>query len=245
MMVRLNSVNQKILNCANLLKTRLDNPNVYRKIEKVKSRSLTYLDKSALIDLARVVLETESRDVTGDIIEAGCALGGSSIILAACKHENRKLLVYDAFGMIPPPSDKDGQDVKQRYEQIANGEAVGIDGNTYYGYLDDLRKIVSNNFCEFGFGLKENNISLIEGYYEDTLHINSPISVAHIDCDWYNSVYTCLEQIVPNLSKEGIIVVDDYFAWSGCKRAVDRYFADKTENFAFINKQKKHIKRVS
>lgn len=65
MMVRLNSVNQKILNCANLLKTRLDNPNVYRKIEKVKSRSLTYLDKSALIDLARVVLETESRDVTG------------------------------------------------------------------------------------------------------------------------------------------------------------------------------------
>ncbi|PSO91844.1 MAG: asparagine synthase, partial [Cyanobacteria bacterium QS_9_48_30] len=119
MMVRLNSVNQKILNSANLLKTRLDNPNVYRKIEKVKSRSLTYLDKSALIDLARVVLETESRDVTGDIIEAGCALGGSSIILAACKHENRKLLVYDAFGMIPPPSDKDGQDVKQRYEQIA------------------------------------------------------------------------------------------------------------------------------
>lgn len=244
MMVRLNSVNQKILNSANLLKTRLDNPNVYRKIEKVKSRSLTYLDKSALIDLARVVLETESRDVTGNIIEAGCALGGSSIILAACKHENRKLLVYDAFGMIPPPSDKDGQDVKQRYEQIANGEAVGIDGNTYYGYLDDLRKIVSNNFCEFGFGLKENNISLIEGDYEDTLHINSPISVAHIDCDWYHSVYLCLEQIAPMLSKGGIMTIDDYYTWSGCRKAVDEYFRYKDDDFQFRTRNRLQVKRL-
>jgi asparagine synthase (glutamine-hydrolysing) len=244
MMVRLHSINQKILNSANLLKTRLDNPNVYKKIEKVKSRSLTYLDKGALIDLARVVLETESRDVTGDIIEAGCALGGSSIIFAACKHKNRKLLVYDAFGMIPPPSDKDGQDVKQRYEQIANGEAVGIDGNTYYGYFDDLRKIVSNNFCEFGFGLKENNISLIEGYYEDTLHINSPISVAHIDCDWYHSVYLCLEQIAPMLSKGGIMTIDDYYTWSGCRKAVDEYFRDKDDDFQFRTRNRLQVKRL-
>ena len=46
--------------------------------------------------------------------------------------------VYDVFGMIPPPGERDGADVHQRYATIAAGASKGIGGETYYGYRDDL-----------------------------------------------------------------------------------------------------------
>lgn len=34
-----------------------------------------------------------------------------------------------------------------------------------------------------------------------------------------------LQWIVPKLSIGGAIVIDDYYDWSGCRKAVDEYFA--------------------
>jgi hypothetical protein len=59
------------------------------------------------------------------------------------------------------------------------------------------------------------------------MQIDQPVALAHIDGDWYESVMTCLQRIEPHLSEEGILVIDDYDAWSGCRTAVDEYFADK------------------
>jgi asparagine synthase (glutamine-hydrolysing) len=55
------------------------------------------------------------------------------------------------------------------------------------------------------------------------LHVSEPVALAHIDGDWYRSVMTCLRRIEPNLVPGGTLVIDDYRAWSGCKRAVDEY----------------------
>ena len=48
------------------------------------------------------------------------------------------MFVYDVFGMIPPPTDNDGEDVQQRYNEIVGGNSKGIKGKSYYGYEDDL-----------------------------------------------------------------------------------------------------------
>jgi hypothetical protein len=64
----------------------------------------------------------------------------------------------------------------------------------------------------------------VQGRFEDTLVVDRPVAVAHVDGDWYQSTMTCLERIVPRLSMGGRMVVDDYAAWSGCRRAVDEYF---------------------
>ena len=37
---------------------------------------------------------------------------------------------------------------------------------------------------------------------------------------------TCLERIAPRLATGGLLIIDDYDAWSGCRRAVDEYFAE-------------------
>ena len=66
--------------------------------------------------------------------------------MAAAKDPQREMKVYDVFGMIPEPSERDGQDVLDRYEKISAGESRGIRGETYYGYRQDLLGEVTESF---------------------------------------------------------------------------------------------------
>jgi len=217
-------------------------PNSVSVIRKVKNKNLTYLEKWALADLAQVTLANERKGINGVIIEAGCALGGSAIVIASAKARERPFYVYDAFGMIPPPSEKDGQDAHERYKVISSGKASGIDSGRYYGYENNLYEQVRKTFEEFGLETNTHNIKLIKGLYEDTLRVDFPVSLAHIDSDWYKSVMTCLNRIEPYLVPGGTLVIDDYFCWSGCKRAVDEYFSGKDQSkYEFKIKSRLHI----
>lgn len=202
-------------------------------IRNIRLRNLTYLSERKLNKLARLSLANERRSIPGIVIEAGCALGGSAILLAACKSSTRHLKVFDVFGMIPPPSDRDGSDVKERYNKILSGTSTGIGGDTYYGYRDDLYNSVKENLISFGYSMEDHQIDLIRGLIQDTLRVDEPVSLAHIDVDWYQSVMVCLERVVPFLSNGGAVVVDDYFDWSGCRQAVDDYFAGLPPVFQF------------
>lgn len=218
------------------------NPQIVATIKKVTELNLSYLDTGALCDLAQLAMHNEKTNLNGVVIEAGCALGGSAITLATAKNNSRPMFVYDVFSMIPAPSDKDGTDVHARYEIIESGKSSGIGGNLYYGYEKDLYTKVLNNFATFGLDLKTHNITLVKGLFQDTLKINDPVSMAHIDCDWYDSVMTCLKQITPHLVSGGTLVVDDYYNWSGCGRAVQNYFNTKNNNdYIFTKKSVLHI----
>jgi asparagine synthase (glutamine-hydrolysing) len=111
--------------------------------------------------------------------------------------------------------------------QTGQSESEGIGGDPYYGYVDRLYEKVAGNFQELGYPLEENQVTLIRGLVQDTLHVNEPVCLAHIDVDWYEPVLTCLERIEPQLSMGRTLVIDDYLAWSGCQRAVDEYFDRK------------------
>jgi len=219
-------------------------PGIERVIDSVREEGLSYLDKAALIDLALVADRNERRGVDGTVIECGCALGGSAIVLATAKAATRPLFVYDVFGMIPPPSDRDGADVHERYETIVSGQSVGIGENPYYGYEENLRGQVEASFERHGRAVADHAVRLVEGLYEDTLHVDGPVSLAHLDCDWYDSVMVCLERIVPHLARRGTLVVDDYHSWSGSRRAVDDFFAYQPAGaFEFVERSRLHIVR--
>ncbi|WP_421656724.1 TylF/MycF/NovP-related O-methyltransferase [Leptothermofonsia sp. ETS-13] len=209
--------------------------------QKVTDSRLSYLGISALYDLAEVARKNERKNIKGAIVETGCALGGSSIVLAYSKAQQRELFVYDIFGMIPPPSNKDGQDVHNRYEVISSGKSSGIDGDQYYGYIENLYEKVINNFASYNFDLTRDRIHLVKGLYEETLKISFSISLAHIDCDWFDSVLLSLQRIEPNLVSGRTLVIDDYYTYSGCRDAVDKYFKDRKDQFIFTQKSRLHI----
>lgn len=119
---------------------------------------------------------------------------------------------------------------------------MGFHGNKYYGYEKDLYNKVKNSFISFGVDLT--NIQLIKSYYEDTLKINDKVALAHIDCDWYDSVMISLERIAPYLTVGGVLIINDYYCYSGCKKAVYDYFYDKKVDFNFVHRERLVIEKI-
>lgn len=218
-------------------------PNLVTAITHVQQQHLTYLDPQALIDLGLAVARLEQQAIAGQMLELGCAAGGSAIVITSVKAKSRPFAIYDVFGMIPPPSERDGQDVHQRYEVISTGNSPGIGNRRYYGYEEALDQKVIAAFAEAGYPIEQHQVSLVKGLYEDSLQIDQPVALAHIDCDWYDSVMVCLERIVPHLVQGGILVIDDYTSWSGCRQAVDDFFRERQAEFCFEHKSRLHITR--
>ncbi len=212
-------------------------------VKSVLAASLTYLEESALRDLHAQAARVEAEGIEGIILEAGCALGGSAIVITDAKSPSRPLRLYDVFGLIPSPTERDGRDIHERYHVIRSGKSGGIGGNKYYGYEENLYDLVIQNFLHHGYPIEENCVQLVKGLYQDTLNIDESVALAHIDCDWYESVMTCLERIVPRLSRGGCLVIDDYDAWSGCKDAVNEFFHNKADDYLFTRKSRVHIVR--
>ncbi len=214
------------------------------RLTAIREDHLTFLTGQQLESLVSCVLETEVSGREGILVEAGTAQGGSAIAMALAKSPSRPLQVYDVFGLIPPPTDADGPDVAKRYEKITAGQARGLaEDETYYGYRDDLLGEVTRSFARHGVPVEDHRVSLVQGLFQDTLTGDEPVALAHVDGDWYESTMTCLSNLAPRLVPGGRIVVDDYFTWSGCTRAVDEYFADRPE-FRVEMRAKVHVVRL-
>lgn len=224
------------------VRTRL-RPEIEQVIEAVRAEHLSYIRQPGLRTLAKMVINLDRKGIAGLIVETGTALGGSAIVMATAKSPDRAMKIYDVFGMIPPPSDRDGEDVIRRYETIVSGASEGLGGEQYYGYRSDVLGEVVASFARHGVPTKENNVELVQGLFEETLDLHEPVALAHLDGDWYESTMTCLTRITPLLSRGGRLVIDDYEAWSGCRTAVDEYFAGRT-GFRFERRGKLHIVRL-
>ncbi len=217
---------------------------VHPVVAEVRKQRLTYVPKQALNDLFEAAVAADRADRAGVFIEAGCALGGSALVLAQAKDPARPLFVHDVFGMIPAPSEADGDDVHERYSKIRSGSSPGLGDDTYYGYQPDLIAKVRENFERFDLPLEANAVRLVKGLFEDTIVGDEPVALAHIDGDWYESVRTCLERIGPRLVPGGLAVIDDYDMWSGCTRAVDEFLAKHPDRYRTIRRARLQIERV-
>ena len=192
-------------------------------INRIRSRRLTYLSERKLASLAATCHSIEEASLRGVFLEAGCALGGSSILMALLKGVERPLHIYDVFGMIPSPTKEDTEDVHDRYRTIVEGQSQGIDSDKYYGYEENLFEMVQSNLRSFGIDCEKQSVSLIKGLVQETLNIAQPVALAHVDVDWYEPVMTCLQRVFPNLVVGGSIILDDYHDWGGCRKATDEY----------------------
>lgn len=239
----LSPVTKKIKDVRYLAHLKKQDQSAHQIIIQVLERNLSHLRPAALVELHQIIEEIENSKVDGIFVEAGCALGGSSLVIAASKKKSRRLRIYDVFDQIPSPSRRDGSDAHERYEIIESGKSKGIGGEKYYGYQKDLLSKVREEFENFELPLSENEIELIKGEFENTMTIEEPVAFAHIDADWFDSVMICLQRVEPNLSPRGVIVVDDYYDWSGCRLAVDEFFSDKREDFTFTTKEALHVTR--
>ena len=68
---------------------------------------------------------------------------------------------------------------------------------------------------------------LYKGWFEDTLsgYPKHSIGILRLDGDWYDSTLACLKALFPLVENGGIIILDDYYTWDGCARAVHDYLS--------------------
>lgn len=176
-------------------------------------RPLTMCSYARLLALHRAVLFVERHRILGDIVECGVAHGGSAAMMAlSVSDRSRKLWLFDTFEGLPEPGLENPD-----YEI----------GRLYTGAFCAPVEEVHSAFRKFGF---ESNISLVPGRLEKTLPTCGIESIAllHVDCDWYESVKSALENLYDLISPGGIIQLDDYGHWAGARRAVDEFMKSRS-----------------
>mmetsp|Transcript_27032 Transcript_27032/g.85993 ORF Transcript_27032/g.85993 Transcript_27032/m.85993 type:complete len:342 (-) Transcript_27032:182-1207(-) len=186
----------------------------------VTGRHLTFLDHKALQMHTDWLLEMESSGRTGMVLECGVAKAGSAIVMAAAKRPERCLHLFDTFSGLPPPSSRDGEDIHRRYKVIQSGKA----GADYYGYMHNLLDFDRRMFEEVGYNASANAVSFHKGLFNETVRPAGPVAYAHIDGDWYDSVFGVLGAIEPFMTDGGVIVLDDVEHWSGARKAYMDFF---------------------
>ena len=212
--------------------------------KSVLAKRLTYLSPQFLRDIEWAITTLDKDGVPGSLLETGVALGGSGIVMASRLDGARTYDGYDVFGMIPPPSDVDPPEVHDRYRAIVAGDSNGIGGDRYYGYEHDLYEQVCASFAAHGVLVDGQRVRLHRGLFEDTLHPDGPVALAHIDCDWYEPVRLSLERIYPHLQPGGILISDDYYCYGGAKAAVDEFLGTHADLHAAPRDEHMVIRRV-
>ncbi len=173
-------------------------------------RPYTMCGNARLRGLFHAVEHVVTNRIPGDLVECGTARGGSAALMGlALKHfgASRTVWVFDTFEGLPPPTAGDP-------DQARAGRYTGA----CRGNLEEVEAF----FHRTGI---LGNCKLVKGLFRDTLPgcAVRTIAVLHLDCDWYESLKVCLDQLYDRVSSGGIIQIDDYGHWEGARKAVDAF----------------------
>jgi Macrocin-O-methyltransferase (TylF) len=174
----------------------------------------------ALYKSVRYIVENS---IAGDLVECGVWRGGSMKLVAHVLHSlgdtHRTLFLYDTFeGMTEPDPalDKDfsGNPATNDWHEI---QRRGV--KWAYAPVQEVEEVLAKS------GYPSENIKLVKGPVEETLHGTIPASIAllRLDTDWHSSTKHEMEHLYPRVSPQGIVILDDYGHYQGARRAVHDY----------------------
>ena len=161
-------------------------------------------------------------------VECGVAQGGSLSLMAHWAETN-PVYGFDSFeGMPALTTEDEGSGEKWvNYNCSKYGEAA-----------------VADTFSMVGVDL--GRVNLVKGFFEDTLMDSAkeigPISILRLDNDWYQSTKFCLEALYDQVVSGGVIIIDDYGTFKGCKKAVDEFRRIRkiTDNLITVDRDGEH-----
>lgn len=191
-------------------------------IAAVRPYSMTTNERLAAVCDAVDYIET--RQIPGDIVECGVWKGGSSmaIALALKAHSSfdRHLYLFDTFEGMSEPTAEDKEVSGEKSAAQLLSEADKSEMVWAYSPLDEVKKNLGST------GYPSDKVSFVVGKVEDTIPQTLPekIAILRLDTDWYASTKHELEHLFPNLIDGGVLIIDDYGHWDGCRKAVDEYF---------------------
>ena len=165
-------------------------------------------------ELGVILRELETRLQAGDlgsVVEFGCYVGTTSLFIERLLQKYGRehvFYVYDSFTGLP---EKATQDLSPAGEQFRPGE------------LAATKQQFVTNFKKAGLPLPV----ITKGWFNELPDASVPddIMFAFLDGDYYGSIKSSLQLIEPKLTKNAVIIIDDYAneALPGAAKATDEW----------------------
>jgi hypothetical protein len=202
------------------------------------------LTEIKMANIKQVIEYVVSNKIEGCYVECGVWKGGSAAFAAHILIENNhkvNLHLFDAFDDIcEPDAEIDGpraiRDVGGL--QNATGRLQPVTG-IYQAMGGAGNETMVHNLIANEVGYPSESIKLHKGWFQDTLpplkNDFEKIAILRLDGDWYASTKVCLDNLYQHVVKGGIIIIDDYGCYEGCKKAVDE-FLEKNRLLFFLHK---------
>ncbi len=205
-----------------------------KKIALVRGNTMASFE--CLVTLYQQVRYCELNDIPGCYVECGVWKGGAAALMAlgnvAYGAARRQIHLFDAFDDICEPDQAiDGERALAEVEKIA-----GVDRSELSGRLRPLTGVYDGHG---GIGTVEQVDLLMRnvvgydgdclhyhvGWFQDTLPATEvgEIAILRLDGDWYASTKVCLEHLYEKVVPGGFVIIDDYGAYEGCRKAVDDF----------------------
>ena len=186
----------------------------YRRLYE-KYRDATMVPNSSFLDNLSLCRRFGTNE--GLVVECGVWRGGMIAAMAEVLGPRQTYYLFDSFEGLPPAkADLDGE----------AAVAYQADG-THPRYLDNCRATMEEaEAVMLRAGVP--GYRIVKGWYKDTLPRfvpSAPITVLRLDSDWYESTMECLTALYQYVSPRGLILMDDYYAWDGCARAVHDFLS--------------------
>jgi len=162
-------------------------------------RAYTRLSESAYCKNLELVKQFS--DIQGCVVECGVWRGGMIAGIARVLGP-RKYYLFDSFEGLPEPTEINGAKALEWHRTNV------LDGcKTDKSYAHEA--------------MKGTDYEVVKGWFKDTLpQFKEKIAILSLDCDWYSSITECLNYLYEHVVLGGLIILDDYPVWLGCRRAV-------------------------
>ncbi len=195
-------------------------------LETINSaKPFTMTSPERMVSLIRATEYTIKNNIEGDFVECGVWKGGSAMLIlkTLLKYgiDNKKIYLYDTFEGMSVPTEKDVSFTGKKAEVLLQEQDKAVSHSVWcYSSLEEVKA----NIRQVGY--PEENIVFVQGKVEETIPATIPekICLLRLDTDWYESTQHELLHLYPLLAQRGILIIDDYGHWEGCRKAVDEYF---------------------
>lgn len=175
-----------------------------------------------IMGTVQAVRETEHLD--GDIVECGVWRGGNVIAAMLAAQRPRRYWLFDTFAGMTEPGEHDWRRGRHATEAAAYRKS-GASG-WCRSELEEVQANVER------YRRADQAVRYVKGPVQETLRgtdLPDKISVLRLDTDFYDSTLVELEVLWPRLVPGGVLIVDDYGSWDGCRRACEEYFGADAE----------------
>ncbi len=188
-------------------------------------KPFTMTSTERMYSLYKAVNYVLENNISGDFVECGVWKGGSALLIAKMLADknilNRKIILYDTYEGMSEPTEQDKNIAGQPATSLLQESSIEIQDSIWcYSSFKEVKHNLSLS------GLLPESIVMIKGKVEDTIPTQLPtksISLLRLDTDWYESTKHELNYLYPLLNKNGVLIIDDYGHWEGCRKAVDEY----------------------